>query len=171
MGHLISLTSEVKSDKVRQVYDSFQLRLTQSKYQNMPELKIINSEVIKTIKQLKIKQRRRRGKQDGKFTRDSLPSNGKLITVATMDCKCAKFKTGLNIVFGPVNTQSMKSKELSSLSYLNDSNLDTLVVTGTWLTTGNDDQAWLNGSEILGQGYKITSSPRTKKGWWFSTDL
>ena len=62
-----------------------------------------------------------------------------------------------------VNTQSIKSKELSSLLYENDLNLDILVVTETWLTTGNDDQAWLNGLEFLRQGYKIASSPRTKK--------
>ena len=80
-----------------------------------------------------------------------------------MDSDCAKFKTGLNVAFGTVNTQSIKSKELSSLVCLNDSNLEIPVVTETWLKTGNYDQAMLNGSEFLRQGYKITSSPRTKK--------
>ena len=49
---------------------------------------------------------------------DALLSSGNLITIAPMESECAKFKPGLNIVFGTVNTQSIKSKELSSLSYL-----------------------------------------------------
>ena len=129
MEHLILLTLEVKSDKIRQVHGSFQLRWIWSEYQKVPELKIINSEVIKAISQLKIQCRRKRGKGGGKVTVDALPSNGNLITVAPTDSKCAKFETGLTIVFGTVYIQTIKNKELSSLWYLSESNLDILVVT------------------------------------------
>ena len=55
--------------------------------------------------------------------------------------------------FATVNTRSLKLREDIILEALNDYQIDLLVTTETWLRDTEDDQQWIQGSELNRNGF------------------
>lgn len=74
--------------------------------------------------------------------------------------ECSKPPSKDQVLFGLINTRSVKNKATQLNEYISDNKLDLVAVTETWLNDG--DQVTLG--NICPSGYKVISKPRSGRG-------
>ena len=128
--HLISIGKQVKVDR---------------------RLKILDSNVVKTIRNLRINCQGCRGKRKKISRLTAITSDNLMVVKVVVNHNNKPSQKSCQMVV--INTQSIKSKEHLIMEYLMDKQVDLAILTETWLC--EEDETWVNASECNKNGYKL----------------
>ena len=136
--HLIGIGKQVKVDR---------------------RLKVLDFNVIKTIRNLRINHRGCRGRRK-KISRLTLMTSDNLTVVkVVVNHNIKPSQKSCQMVV--INTQSIKSKEHLIMEYLRDKQVDLAILTETWLC--EEDETWVNASECNKNGYRLDTVNRKNR--------
>ena len=145
----------------RKIYNKFELLSIKARVSKFRQLRRLPNETFNNIRTLNIQKRRKRGKREGvakvnKFLNNQNQNNN--IVVAMSEFQSRNF---LN--FGLVNIQSIRSKSLPLLHILESDTIDLCLVTETWLDSSNNCKAWIEGTELNNDQWRISTQNRSVK--------
>ena len=139
------------------VYTADTLRSIKGKVDRDRWFKILNPQICKTIRNLRLNPKKTRRGKKVKAQKIHQKRSVELENLITIQCKReSKIKrqnTNLHIMLA--NVQSLKPKELLCLDHIVGINTDLCILTETWLK--NEDSIWLQGCELNKNGWKILS--------------
>ena len=109
--------------------------------------RLLHPNVCSTVRKLKLNKKKtsRRNNQV-----PSVHFNNLIIIKCTQSKYIYNISTKVKLI--TINTQSLKSKELTLIEHLGSNDADICIVTETWLN--DDDQVWLQSSEFNKNGWK-----------------
>ena len=138
--HLISIGKQVKVDK---------------------RLKILDFNVVKTIRNVRINRQGCRGKRKKISRLTPITSDNLTVVKVVVNHNINPSQKSFQILV--INTQSNKSKEHLIMEYLMDKQVDLAILMETWLC--EEDETWVNASECNKNGYRLdTVHRKNKKG-------
>ena len=70
-----------------------------------------------------------------------------------------------NIMTGLINAQSIKGKDLLLKDLLCEDNIDTCIITETWLSDNKEDTAWTQTTVLKNDQYKLHICNKKEEGW------
>ena len=128
--HLIGIGKQVKVDR---------------------RLKILEFNVIKTIRNLRINRRGCRGRRKKISRVTPMTSENLTVVKVVVNHNIKPSQKSCQMVV--INTQSIKNKEHMIMEYLMDKQVDLAILTETWLC--GEDETWVNALECNKNGYRL----------------
>ena len=163
----IQTTTTSNYSSARYLYTLNQLWQIKDRVDQDRTLSTISSEIVSSIRKLKLQKRRTRGKRGGSKRHYPIPAEKRSIDFNNIiECKpkgatsCDR-ELRKNLGLSLINIWSIKNKHTNLLDNLVENKTDICIVTETWLT--EDDKVWLDCSDLSKNGYHIHSANRRNR--------
>ena len=122
-------------------------------------LKILDYNVVKIIRTLRINRPDCRGKRKKISRLTPITSDNLTVVKVLVNYNIKPLQKSCQMVV--INTQSIKSKEHLIMEYLMDKQVDLAILMETWLC--EEDETWVNASECNKNGYKLDTVNRKNR--------
>ena len=166
--NLIYLTDFSSRNERQQLsYERMMLISIRAKVNMLRMYRQLKLDVVKTIQQLRIQNRMRRGKRGGKDKAAEMNrigisyihfSNLRRVTIKKWSLVEDAFKCWTKFGFG--NVQSLKNKDNLLRDYLDKENIGVFLAIETWSKSDRESQLRIQGSVLNTDSYKITLANR-----------
>ena len=149
----------LSTKQCKHVYSAEYLKLLRDRTLHSKQLRTIPTRVCDIIRKLRIQKRKERGyrpkPKKNKLLNQSRVNHTNLVQIKTKGSHPIKDNRHRLIKGSVVNAQSVKNKADRLIEYYDDSNLDFLVITETWLKCNDTDKIWLECSALVSSGRTV----------------